>query len=319
MANFEDMIQEIKEKFTAIGDSEAQVKDVNYGKQITASKGDSKAVLTIYNGKKGIKMVWGGKDTPFLQEAKECLGISTTATSKPKTSIKIPEGSGQPSILLSKLPSFNGIWAGSDESGKGDFFGPLVVAAVLLEEKSAQELIAVGVRDCKDLTDKKIMELAKVIEGLINTYVVFALTPEMYNFRYSQMKAEGHNLNNLLAKGHVAVLTKVISMNEKCQSVLVDRFAVHNTIEEDLHKTYPKVTVVQRPRAEEDIAVAAASVLARAKFLEIMEDLSKTAGRELPKGGGIQATECAKEILKEQGKEALNKLVKVHFANYQKL
>ena len=106
----------------------------------------------------------------------------------------------------------------------------------------------------------------------------------------------------------------------QCNYALIDQFAASNDIRASLQQEFPDVNIVQQHRAEADIAVAAASVLARAKFLEIMQELAEQVGRnELPKGGSDAATDCARELLKELGRSALERLVKVHFANYKKI
>jgi ribonuclease HIII len=163
------------------------------------------------------------------------------------------------------------------------------------------------------------LELANKIEALAPLHVALALKPEAYNLRYEQMKAQGYNLNDLLAAGHVAALTKVLQADKQCHFALVDRFSQQNNIAANLQKAFPGITVVQQPKAEEDMAVAAASILARAKFVNIMAELSELAGRELPKGGGENATAAAKEILASLGRETLDKLVKKHFNNYKQI
>ena len=148
---------------------------------------------------------------------------------------------------------------------------------------------------------------------------VLALTPKMYNYRYNQLKAAGQNLNHLLSSGHAAALTGVIGKCPGCGYALVDRFAVHNDITQRIHGKYPAVKVVQMPKAEADIAVAAASVLARAEFLRIMAELEAQAGIPLPKGGSDAATNCARMIAEKLGKESLANFVKLHFANYKRI
>jgi ribonuclease HIII len=221
--------------------------------------------------------------------------------------------------LLEDIPGFDYLWVGSDESGKGDFFGPLVVASVMVNKSIALELINIGVRDSKTLKDIKIKELAGMIEKIAPNHVVLALKPEAYNLRYQQLKAKKQKLNNLLANGHIAVLSKALEVNKQCHFALVDRFTVNNNIASMVQQNFPLVTVVQQPRAEADVAVAAASILAREKFVRVMEELSSLAGVELPKGGGKAATDCAKNILLKQGEGILIKLVKMHFANYKVL
>lgn len=231
----------------------------------------------------------------------------------------IVQAIGNDYTLLRNCADFKGIWAGSDESGKGDFFGPLVVAAVLVDITTAEKLVRLGVRDCKLINDKEVLRLAELIVEAAPINTVLALKPEMYNFRYQQMRADGKNLNHLLSNGHIAVLRNVLRQCPQCNYALVDQFTASNDIRASLQQEFPDVNIVQQHRAEADIAVAAASVLARAKFLEIMQELAEQVGRnELPKGGSDAATNCARELLKELGRGALERLVKVHFANYKK-
>lgn len=280
-------------------------KDLQYGRQLVLTQGSDKSVLSVYNGKKGIKLVWTGKNAAFTDKCKSVLQIENS------DSIDY--------CLLKNKPGFNGYWAGSDESGKGDFFGPLVVAAVACDEKSALQLFNLGVKDCKIVSDKDVLRLKDKICTAALGFSVLALTPKMYNYRYSQLKNAGQNLNHLLSSGHAAALGSVLEKCPQCGSVLVDRFAVHNDITQRIHQKYPAVKVLQMPKAEADIAVAAASVLARAEFLRIMAELEAQAGISLPKGGGEAATDCARLLAQKFGKDSLGNFVKLHFANYKRI
>lgn len=317
MSSFEKYVQELQDKFTRLQLDKLLTKDINYGKQISLYRQKDKVVLSVYNGKKGRKMVWGGAPSVLQAEAKDLLmGCSNSEVERNN----IAGMAVSPKIsLLENIPGFDYLWVGSDESGKGDFFGPLVVAAVMVDKDIALQLTNIGVKDSKTLSDKKISELACLIEGLATNHVVLALKPEMYNLRYEQLKLQKQNLNNLLANGHIAVLSQALAANSQCRFALVDRFTVNNNIAVKIKENYPLVKVVQQPKAEADIAVAAASILARAKFVQLMQELSIAAGVELPKGGGRNATECAKRILAEQGEAVLKKFVKMHFANYKLL
>lgn len=311
MGNFETFVLTIEDKLKTLQPESIKRKSINYGEQLTLLRKGEKVVLSIYNGKKGHKYVWGGVECPLQQEAQKAV-----ADLLAEAGGKLP-GNNSPLTLLQGVPGFDYLWAGSDESGKGDFFGPLVVAAVLVNKDIAQKLANFGVRDSKELSDKKIAALASKIEACAPLHRVLALPPEMYNYRYEQMQAANLNLNDLLAKGHIKVLSSVLQDNPHCHFALVDRFTLHNNISKELEKEFPDLTVVQQPKAEADMAVAAASILARAKFVEIMKELSLLAKRELPKGGGQAATECAREIAQTEGNGLLDKLVKKHFANYK--
>ncbi len=302
--DFEAYIAGLAENFAANGIS-TEEKPLQYGRQLLLTSGAEKATLSVYNGKKGIKLVWSGKNAAFTEK---CKNIMLAEDIK-----------GTDYCLLKSMPGFKGIWAGSDESGKGDFFGPLVVAAVACDEKSAAKLFKLGVKDCKVVNDSEVLKLKDEICKASLSSSVLALTPKMYNYRYNQLKAAGQNLNHLLAGGHVAALSAVLDKCSGCNYALVDRFAVNNDITARIRMKYPSVNVVQMPKAEADIAVAAASVLARAEFLRIMQTLEAQAGIALPKGGGEAATECARMLAQKFGREKLDGFVKLHFANYKRL
>ena len=195
----------------------------------------------------------------------------------------------------------------------------MVVAAVLVDTTIAEELIKAGVKDCKILTDKEVQRLAPIIKNLAPINVVLALKPDMYNYRYEQLRLEKKNLNHLLANGHISAIRKAVLQRTDCKYALVDQFSIHSGIREALESEFPDLIVVEQKRAEADIAVAAASVLARERFLTLMAELSILAGRALPKGGGETATAQAQEIKNKFGIKILEKLVKKHFSNYKKI
>lgn len=316
--DFAAYIDNLKKKILNF-DSEITIaeKELQYGLQLTVTSDKGKVILSVYNGKKGIKQVWGGAASVFKEQLE--AAVTGKEISQNGDVLKFPGGNDY--TLLRNCADFKGIWAGSDESGKGDFFGPLVVAAVLIDDiKTAEKLVALGVKDCKLINDKEVLRLAELITETAPIHTVLALKPEMYNYRYRQLRAEGKNLNHLLSNGHIAVLRNVLRRCEQCNYALVDQFTVSNDIRSVLQLEFPNVNVVQQHRAEADIAVAAASVLARAKFLEIMQQLAVQVGRnELPKGGSENATVCARELAQELGRSALEQLVKVHFTNYKKI
>ena len=279
----------------------AAEKKINYGYQYSVKLAEAKLTLNIYNGKKGLNIVYSG-DSALAERAAALLEGRRAQATAPATFVT------------------DGLWAGSDESGKGDFFGSLVVAAVVVDNTTADKLRAAGVKDCKLLTDKKILELEDIIKASVVDYSVLELKPRVYNLRYEQVAAEGGKLNQLLGYGHVAALSKVLEKHEDCHSALIDQFTTSMVNIRALKQRFPQCDVRQQPKAESNLAVAAASVLARAQFLHTMAALAAEADvRELPKGGGAQATACARELAAKYGKEALRNYVKLHFANYQRL
>lgn len=301
MDDFVQYLAELRSKLSEVAEVSAE-KDIAYGHQFTMLKGDEKVTLTAYNGKKGRKLVWGGSSGSLSAALQAAVNGEQVDAQDP---------------LQQK--QFSGIWAGSDESGKGDFFGPLVVAAVAVDNATATKLSAAGVKDCKLLTDKKILELETAIKEIALSYSVLELKPEVYNLRYEQVRKESGNLNRLLGYGHIAALSKVLQEQPACSGALIDQFTTSDAVIKALTAKFSAVEFRQQPRAESNIAVAAASILARAQFLHRMDVLSEQAGFTLPKGGGTAATEAAQQLADQYGKDALRGYVKLHFANYAKL
>ena len=320
MIDFSSYLENIRQKLCTLPDVVVKEKDLPYGRQFQTVRGNEKVVLSVYKGKKGISTVWGGQEGGLMNSAMAAISSSGVKESAETNIINNESNKIENSIsLLENCAGFNGVWVGSDESGKGDFFGPLVVAAVLVDKDIAKSLLAIGVKDCKTLTDKEVLRQAPLIKKSPAINVVLALKPEMYNFRYEQMKNEKKNLNHLLASGHITALSQVIKQRPECNYALVDQFSANSGIGEALENEFPGLNVVEQKRAEADVAVAAASVLARAKFLEVMDELATIAGRVLPKGGGDLTTNVAREIKAVYGAAFLDKLVKKHFANYKKI
>jgi ribonuclease HIII len=318
---FRSRLDAVKSRLQLIDGASVEEKAVNYGSQFMITRNGRKAVVTIYNGKKGWRPVFSDQESPLGRAVFSAVS-GTIAYSQEKAEntalheSMAPDSWGEGSLsLLADQPAFNGTWAGSDESGKGDFIGPLVVAAVVLDVKGASFLRSLGVRDSKAVRDSQIRKLAPEIWKTALARSVRSWTPDQYNAIYPSYG----NLNPLLADAHIAVMKDVLSQCPECHCALIDQFSRRNRITETLEAAFPEVSVFQRPKGEDDVAVAAASILARAGFLKIMEQLSEEAGVKLPFGGGSEATEAARRISEKQGRDVLSHFVKVHFANYRAL
>jgi ribonuclease HIII len=202
---------------------------------------------------------------------------------------------------------------GTDESGKGDYFGPLVSAGVYVDEHSAKLLELEGVRDSKKLSDKKNEELADSIIKICNDrYSIIEIPPEKYNDLYDQFIREKKNLNTLLAWGHAKAIEELLSKVE-CDNAIADQFADERFILSKLQEKGKKLNLIQMHKAEENIAVAAASILARARFLQKLSKLSSEYRVELPKGASINVINIAKSVVATHGRDALRKVAKLHF------
>lgn len=291
----------------------ASEKDIQYGHQLVFVRGEEKVTVSVYYNKKNqFRIVWPNNKNSLCLELMEHLGFSGQSAQEQRARSEDQglrsEGQG--------LKDFKNCWAGSDESGKGDFFGPLVVAAVAVNNETANALTLAGVRDCKELTDKKVLELEAVIKEKALAYSVLELLPEQYNLRYAQLK----NLNTLNASGHFHALKNVLTAVPQAEGALIDQFLKDDIILKELRKVFPGKRFMQRPRAEENIAVGAASVLARAQFIRSMEKLAEEAGvGTLPKGSGPVQAAVAREIAAKFGKESLMKFVKTHFVTYKEV
>ena len=312
---FKHYLQAVHDKISAVLDITKE-KDINYGHQFVVELCQAKLTLNIYNGKKGLSYVFSG-DSALEGKVRELLGeckqSSRSEGDFASQDVRVDDAAG-----ASALP--RGKWAGSDESGKGDFFGPLVVSAVVVDDSTAAKLAAAGVKDCKLLTDKKILQLEDVIKSTVVDFSVLELKPKAYNLRYKQVLAQGGKLNQLLGYGHVAALSQVLERHEDCHAALIDQFTTSLVNVRELTRRFPNCVVKQQPKAEVNLAVAAASVLARARFLRTMAELAEASGEAtLPKGGGAQATACARRLADRLGKAELVNFVKLHFANYARI
>ncbi len=196
---------------------------------------------------------------------------------------------------------------GTDESGKGDYFGPLVIAGFYLEDAQEPVLRELGVRDSKTLSDKRCRNIAETLRAGYSHSVV-AVGPEKYNELYAKMR----NLNKLLAWGHARVIENLLEQVPAVRAV-TDQFGDAKFVLNALLKKGRTIELVQRPRAEEDAAVAAASILARAEFLKRLELLGRDWGLDLPKGAGPPVDQAAAAFVKRHGAEALAKVAKTHF------
>jgi ribonuclease HIII len=197
---------------------------------------------------------------------------------------------------------------GSDESGKGDFFGPLVVAAFFLPEGQEAVLRELGVKDSKRTSDGRCREIAAELKRGYPYHSVVAIGPEKYNELWGKLR----NLNRLLAWGHARAIENILERVPAGKAV-TDQFGDEKFVRTALLKKGREIELVQMPRAEEDVAVAAASILARAEFLARLHFLSKEVGLELPKGASDQVEAAAARLVREKGPDILNKVAKTHF------
>jgi ribonuclease HIII len=204
---------------------------------------------------------------------------------------------------------------GTDESGKGDYFGPLVIAAMLVKPEDVPILSTLGVRDSKTVGDAEAIEMSRqLLDAYPKRVGVVVIGPERYNEMHGEF---GKNLNRLLAWGHATAVAEVLG-HEACGRVLSDKFGNERLIADALKKKDICVKLDQRVRAESHPAVAAASILARARFLIELRRLGEKIGTKLHKGAGHPVDAVARELWRKGGLELLGKVAKLHFKTTDK-
>ncbi|MBN1557232.1 MAG: ribonuclease HIII [Lentisphaerae bacterium] len=200
---------------------------------------------------------------------------------------------------------------GIDESGKGDFFGPLVVVAAYVDPPLVARMREMDVKDSKRITsDRKALSLGRDLRRLLGRrFSTVKIGPEAYNRLYHRMR----NVNSILAWAHARAIENLLEAVPDCPRAVSDQFGSKQQVERALLKNGRRITLEQRHRAESDIAVAAASVIARDLFLRALIDLGKTYDHEFPKGASAAVRDAAAELVRRRGPGTLLKTAKTHF------
>jgi ribonuclease HIII len=202
---------------------------------------------------------------------------------------------------------------GTDESGKGDYFGPLVVAGIFVPENQQDVLKELGIRDSKKISDNRVRELAGLLKKGYKHSLV-AIGPERYNELYLKLR----NLNRILAWAHSRAIENILE-EVNCSVAVTDQFGDKSFVLNALMKKGKEIELIQKPKAEEDLAVAAASILARAEFVKRLYFLSQDVGTDLPKGSSSLVEEAGLKLVKLNNAEILDKVAKKHFKNTRRI
>jgi ribonuclease HIII len=293
--------QDLRELLTRQGARVEEHRPIDHATQYTVASDADRVRLNVYNSG---KVLVQGKASSSLREAVEAWKESRVGngvrSSRGKGGGRVPVLSGTPRL-------------GIDEAGKGDYFGPLVVAGVRVGGAvAARALREIGVRDSKDLLDTQALDIASRIPEAVgpeNVYIV-VLPPEEYEVR----RTRAGNINRLLGELDAGIIDRV---KGEVEVVVVDQFAA--AAESYLRGSVPAgVRLEVRPRAEDDAAVAAASILARARYLEDLAALSRDVGFTLPKGS-THVVETGRRVYERNGLEGLRRVAKVHFATTKQI
>ena len=202
---------------------------------------------------------------------------------------------------------------GVDESGKGDFFGPLVISSFIAENSEISQLKAYGVKDGKLLSEKRIVKIDKILRDNFN-YVTVTLMPDEYNKRYKEVK----NLNKLLAWGHARCIAH-LNEKQKCDQAISDKFGKIDHITGELKKLGQSINLKQIVRGESITQVAAASIIARAEFLRQIGFLSDKYDYQIPRGASAKVDQAGQELVQLNGEQILKLISKTHFKNYNRV
>ena len=227
----------------------------------------------------------------------------------------VVQGKGASDFRLHRLQELTGLpeprlkvaTIGCDEAGKGDYFGPIVAAAVAMTPEEEQFLDEIPLCDSKTLSDRQIAGAAEHLRNVVS-HEVIVIGPRRYNELYAKFQ----NVNHLLAWAHGKAM---LAVKDKTgiDHVLLDKFCDESVVKRALGARSSEIDLHSRPRAEDDPAVAAASLLARDAFVRGIDRLRHVAGRPLPKGAGSPVLKAGRELVKERGRGILAEVAKVHF------
>jgi len=290
-----DKVAQLKRDLTERG---YMFRDVEYAHFGAEHRGD-KVSLAMY--KSGKLVIQGKGTTDFIQFYLEPVLLGEVKFGY--------EDVLDPSRLQPRI--------GVDESGKGDFFGPLVVAGVFVNESAIHELTELGVKDSKAISsDKRIFEIAKGIRGTKGC--LWSVVP-IGNEAYNRLHASMRNVNSILGWGHARVIENLLAKVPDCKKAISDQFGNKRIIEKALMERGKKIELVQRHKAESDIAVAAASIIARDEFVRRLIVLGREIEVVLPKGASEAVIEAGKEAVAKHGSDVLPKIAKMHFRTSQRV
>ena len=274
---------------------------IPYGSRILLRTHDSTVGFTFYFSKKK------GHSTVFDKKTSTALVHTLRPLLEP--------GPAENIISPFKREQQFDSWIGCDEGGKGAFTGPLVAVAFFADRKIVQDLFKMGVVDSKTLGGKKLRDLSSRLERRYAKRIsVLELKPETYNRLYADFRSQNRSLNHLLAWAHGKAIEKLMPDNP--DAIVVDQFARIDVIRPRI-PSGPEL--VLRTKAENNIGVAAASIVAGGRYLDRLASISREIGVELAPGAGTAADQSVVCAVKKHGRDIMEKIVKLHFRNTEKV
>lgn len=220
----------------------------------------------------------------------------------------------------SALKIYEHAYIGVDESGKGDYFGPLVVAGFVSDSNLDEVLIDWGIKDCKKLSDKKVMALGKeLMDNYGDRCYIYPLIPDKYNMEISLLKMDGKNQMDLLARAHDQVIDQLLNRTEDIEGVVADAVNILTRGKSMRMQHGHLVQTLETIKGENNMAVAAAGVLARFTFLKALSDMTHVYGLSFPKGASLQVIRSGRNFIAENGRKELRKVAKIHYKTTQRI
>jgi len=285
-------VAEVLPRLHANGLFPEEMDPIPYGLKLVFPEGKHNAVVNVYfSKKKGLSIVAG--PGPAQKQAEAIIGLMRSAPQAPAAEAALAR------------------WIGTDEAGKGDYFGPLVVAGAHVDRASAEQLVALGATDSKRLNDDRIRKLDAEIRRLLRSGIATVIVgPRRYNELYADFSRRGSKLNGLLAWGHGRAVKDLLLRELPFDAVVVDRFASQAVIRRGMPDG---VRILARSKAEDNPAVAAASIVARAAYVKRLEELSERFGVRLVPGAGPGALRAGRDIVERHGPDVLREVAKHHF------
>lgn len=283
-------ISELKKVIDSSGLHSTSIIQKDYNFEFDAIQDGKKIKILLYFGRKGLKLIIQGDQKSALYNL-----VNNLVSEEPVLELTEPKVEEPDSYI------------GTDEAGKGDIFGPLVIAAVYVDESTKRELRKIGVRDSKDLSDPQIDFIAGKIRSICkDCYSIIDFRPELYNKTYEKY----NNLNKLLSFGHSKAIKNLLD-DIDAKTVISDKFG-NRGLEIHSDRSFSHVEFIDIEKAERFIGVAAASILARNCFNQWFYD-NELLGISFPKGSSEKAQNFLKIFLKQNGATRLNHFVKLHF------
>ena len=292
-----DIVLSIVRKITRLDLKVIGIKQLQYGSQIIIEDDFYEILkLNVYVNHKGTKIVPSSQESNIYNTLKSMLE------------------------QYSNIEPVKYCYIGTDESGKGDYFGPLVIAGFVSDEHRDKELQEMQVKDSKLLNEEQIINISNEIKiKYRNYYNILIIEPKEYNKQYSDLLLEGKKLNALLGSGHSKIIQSLITNNSSVRGIITDQFGDLDYLNNAMKSKSINLDLQQVTKAEKYMAVAASSILARSEYLKWMRKNSNSLNISLPKGADTKVVTTAVELIRTYGKEELTNYAKIHFKTTNKV